>query len=91
MDILVIVIALAMVIFVVVALSQLFRINASLKRLVQLAEPKLPTAPGDLSSMSDEDLMQEYKATAKGFSDENPARNTVARLELKKRGYYNMP
>lgn len=90
MDILVIVIALALTIFVVVALGQLFAIKHCLERLVQLAQPPLPegAARRNLSDLNDADLMAKYKATASGQNEDDRIWNAAALQELKTRGYY---
>ena len=87
MELIALLIDLALVVFVLVALGQLFSINASLRRLVQLAEraPSVgmtltptvnPTKPAP--EMTDQDLMAMWKATG----------DVRAAQELKARGYY---
>jgi hypothetical protein len=89
MDLIALLIDFILGLFVLVALGQLFSINASLKRLVQLAERApasigsatsltAPNTPATLGEMNDNDLMAKWKATG----------DAGALQELKARGYY---
>jgi hypothetical protein len=89
MDLIALLIDFILGVFVLVALGQLFSINASLKRLVQLAErapapyastasPLASNTPATVGEMNDNDLMAKWKATGDAGAAE----------ELKSRGYY---
>ncbi len=83
MDVLVILVDLALLIFLLVALGQLFSISTSLKRLVDLAESQPAAAEADastpLAKMSDEVLKRIWTARPDDPSIEQ---------EMKARGYY---